>query len=159
MRPPENLTLIRSDDLFWAKDRKIEIFTDSDTISTDNAHDIMMAIEAYTKVAINNDSDYCIDVWLTKEFKSQIKSIWYCVNGQYFNLVKKTKYYDSSSPDKWAYVYFTKHYLGFLKWQDEIDEFMEKIFDIEDSDEHNNQLRKFCTIFPPPEEYAQDMLK
>jgi hypothetical protein len=36
---------------------------------------------------------------------------------------------------------------------------MEKIFEIEDTETHKKELRKFCAVFPPPERDALEMLK
>ena len=158
INPKVNLRTILNDDLFWAKDKKIEILTELDPVSDVNAYEIMGLIDTYAKESLEDNSDYCIDVWLPKELSVQIKSIWHNIDGQYFKVVKKTKYYDSKSPDKWAYVYFTKHYIGFLKWREEVDECLAEIFNIDDEDIRKEQLRKFCAIFPPPDEYANDML-
>jgi len=158
-KAPHNLHSIQTEDLFWAKDKKIKIFSDSQYLTDKNAYEVLKALKTYTNVARQHNSDYCIDVWLTKELAIQLKSVWYCVDGNYFKTVRKTEYYDSDSPDKWAYVYFTSHYLKFFIWRDEINDFLEKIFEIDDGDEHKKLLRKFCTVFPPPEEYAHEMLE
>ncbi len=159
IRKPLNLHKIRTKDLLWVEDEKIEILSESSSINDKDSYELIKALETFTNIALQYGSDYCTDVWLTKELKLQLKSLWYSVNGNFFEPIKKTVYYDSKSYEKWAYVYFTKHYIKFLSWRDEINEFMEKIFEIKDGKEHKKQLRKFCSVFPPPERYAYEMLE
>lgn len=159
IKEPQGLQKIQTKDLFWADDGKIEIFSASKSINNKNIHELLKGLETYTNVALRHGSDYCIDVWLTNELKIQLKNLWYCVNGSFFKPVKKTAFYDSRSSEKWAYVYFTKHYMNFLSWRDRINEYMEKIFEIEDAETQKKELRKFCAVFPPPERYALEMLK
>lgn len=44
IHPKSELKIIRIEDLFWTKDNKIEISTDSDLVSSDNAYDILKKI-------------------------------------------------------------------------------------------------------------------
>lgn len=158
IKPPQNLKKIQTQDLFWAGDKKIEIYSESSVISEKDTYELIRTLERFTEVALEYEDDYCFDVWLTKELKLQLKSLWYSVNSNFFKPIKSTKYYDNQPYDKWAYVYFTKYYLTFLSWRDEVNEFMEAIFDIEDDKEQKTQLRKFCSLFPPPESYASEIL-
>ena len=153
------LIKIRTEDLFWVEDEKIEVFTELPSIDRSDAYEVLKLLDIYTNMALKDGSDYCIDVWLPSEMRKQLKSIWFSVDGSFFKPVKKTAYYDSKSPEKWAYVYFTKHYIKFLKWRDEINEIMEQIFEIEDANKHKQELRKFCAVFPPPERYFAEIIK
>ena len=74
-------------------------------------------------------------------------------------MVNKTKYYDTNSPDKWAYLYFNKEYLDFLVWKEKENESLDEIWDIENKEELNNKLQEFCDKYPPPERYRDEILK
>lgn len=144
--PPSDLAAIKNKDLFWVKDHKITVLT-SLVESTDlDPYEIDRNIEICTKSATDNECDYCNEIWLTPKEATKLKSIWYNVDGQSFKVIKSIKYYD----DLWAYVYFTRQYLQFVRWKEEINDALEQIFQIEDHDNYDKQLKRFCRYFPRP---------
>ncbi|MDD2853663.1 MAG: HNH endonuclease domain-containing protein [Desulfuromonadaceae bacterium] len=148
--PPSNLNTLKSKDLFWVDDNKILLLSSITDLSNEEIYDIDREIETYTELALNNEADYCINVWLPPEKSAKFKSIWYSVDGCFLKLVKKVEYYEKDSPEKWAYLYFTNQYMNFVKWQNETNECLEKIFELSDSDEYDKQLKRFCSYFPRP---------
>jgi len=73
--------------------------------------------------------------------------------------MRKTKYYETNSPDKWAWVYFSQEYMDFLEWREEKSQYLESIWEIEDENEHKKRLNEFCSKYPPPEKYKDQILK
>ena len=158
-RKPKGLILLRRKDLFWADDKEIEILSDSPLVNEKNIYDLLKIIDKFVEIARNNESDFCFDVWLTSEEGKKLRSIWYQVAGKYFRLVRKTKYYDTNSPDKWAYLYFNQEYLDFLAWQEKENESLDEIWELENKEELKEKLQEFCAIYPPSEKYLDDMMK
>jgi hypothetical protein len=158
-RKPTGLILLRRKDLFWADDKEIEILSDSPLVNEKNIYDLLKIIDKFVEIARNNESDFCFDVWLTSEEGKKLRSIWYQVAGKYFRLVRKTKYYDTNSPDKWAYLYFNQEYLDFLAWQEKENESLDEIWELENKEELKEKLQEFCAIYPPSEKYLDDMMK
>ena len=158
-RKPKNLTLIRRLDLFWADDFAIEVLTSSNLVTEKNIYEILKSLDKFLEIAQRDNTDFCFDVWLTSELGKQIRSIWYQVAGKYFRIVRKTKYYETSSPDKWAWVYFSHEYMDFLEWREEKSQYLESIWEIEDENEHKKRLNEFCSKYPPPEKYKDQILK
>jgi len=157
-RKPSNLKHIKRLDLFWADDGAIEVLTSSSLVTEKNNYEILKSLDRFLEIARRDDSDFCFDVWMTSEFGKQLRSIWYQVAGKYFRIVRKTKYYDSKSPDKWAWVYFSQESLDFLEWRKEESQYLESIGEIEDETEHKKLLNKFCKKYPPPEKYKDQIL-
>ena len=158
-RKPKGLTLLRRKDLFWADDKEIEILSDSPLVNEKNIYDLLLALNKFVEIARINESDFCIDVWLTSEQGKQLRSIWYQVGGKYFRLVRKTKYYDTSSHDKWAYLYFTQEYLDFLNWREEENASLDEIWELDNKEEYKKNIREFCSKYPPPERYREEIIK
>ena len=148
--PTNDLKPLRNRDLFWVEDNKIILLSSAIGLSNEEIYDIEREIKFYTDLALKNEVDYCFDVWLPPDKATIFKSIWYSVDGCFLKLVKKVEYYEKDSPDKWAYLYFTNQYMNFVKWQNETNECLEKIFELSDSDEYEKQLKRFCAYFPRP---------
>jgi hypothetical protein len=157
-RKPKGLITVRRKDLFWADDKGIEILTDSPLVDEKNIYFVLKSLDKFVEIARNNESDFCFDVWLTSEESKKLKSIWYQVGGKYFRLVKKTKYYETNSPDKWAYLYFTQEYLDFLIWKDKESDALDEIWELENKDEYKEKLKEYCAKYPPPERYRDEIL-
>jgi hypothetical protein len=158
-RKPKGLITIRRKDLFWADDKEIEILSNSPLVNEKNIYELLLTIDKFVEIARKNESDYCIDVWLTSEFGKQLRSIWYQVGGKSFRVVRKTKYYDTNFPDKWAYLYFTQEYLNFLDWKEEESASLDEVFEIDDEENYKKQLGEFCSKYPPPEKYQDQIVK
>jgi hypothetical protein len=158
-RKPKDLKFIRTRDLFWVEDRGIEVFSNSPLVTEDNINELLAQLEKFLEIAKRDDCDYCFDVWLTNELRKQIRSLWYHVGDKYFRLIKKTKYYDNSSPEKWAWVYFTKEFLEFLAWKEEEEIAFESVWDIEDDKEYRKRLKKLCLKYPPPLKFRDQILR
>jgi hypothetical protein len=156
IHPKNKLKHIVSYDLFWAKDNKIEYLTDYPEMTITESFNIIRRIETYTNNSYEN-GEYCMDVLILDKIANQLKSIWLKIDGQYLKVINKVSCYDNSFPDEWAYIYFTKKYLEFIRWRKKTEECLEEIFNIDDYDESKKQLRNFCLIFPPPEEYADQI--
>jgi len=148
--PPSDLKPLRNRDLFWVEDNKIILLSSAIGFSNEEIYDIEREIKFYTDLALKNEADYCFDVWLPPDKAAKFKSIWYSIDGCFLKLVKKIEYYEKNSPDKWAYLYFTNQYMNFVKWQNETNEYLEKIFELSDSDEYEKQLKRFFAHFPRP---------
>jgi len=157
-RKPKGLVTVRRKDLFWADDKEIEILTNSPLVDEKNIFFVLKNIDEFVERARSNESDFCFDVWLTREESKKLKSIWYQVGGKYFRLVKKTEYYETNSPEKWAYLYFTQEYLDFLDWQDKESPALDEIWEIENKDEYEKKLKEYCAKYPPPEKYRDEIL-
>lgn len=158
-RKPKDLKLIRRLNLFWADDGEIEVLSNSPLVTEKNIYELLSTLDKFLEIAKRDNCDYCFDVWMTREFGKQIRSIWYQVGGKYFRLIRKTKYYVSNSPEKWAWVYFSQEYFDFLLWKEKEVLALEAIWDIEDEIEYKNKLREFCSKYPPLLKYRDQILK
>jgi hypothetical protein len=154
---PKNLFCVVTEDLFWADDEGIKILATSKLVTKDNIYYIWEHLNHYIDIARQNNIEFCDDAWLTKDFKEQIKSLWYNVNNEYLKIVDKTTYYDSRAHDKWGTIFFNKALINYLDQMDKDKEEFEDIFEMEDMKEFNKCMEKLCCKFPPPEKYKKDL--
>jgi hypothetical protein len=152
--PPEELKLLWEEDLIWVHDKQVRVLLPSEilnSMSDDDKYLLKKSFNIFSKFAIENDSDFCFDAEVTRNLTKQLRNLWFDVRGNYFKPVQKIRYYDGVShlKWKWAYVYFTQHYINFLDWKTALSNCLEDIFEIED-DSYHKKLEYFCKLFPSP---------
>ena len=147
-KPPQNLVLLKTEDLFWIRDEGIKIYSTEKYEYLEIFESFMFLREDIDEFQENENGRF-INSLPTEEQISLLKSLWYKVSGSFFRPIIKIEELDNYFYRN-SNIYFSSKYISFLEWREETSNLLEAISETENKNIHKKALELFCSFYPQP---------